>query len=423
MHLTNPLARESSGTPASSAAWRPGPIAGFGVESYRLALRARRRPRLGAAATRGLSGTAAPPVAWERIPGERPMASACPQGTRRGHAQGSDDVASTNDLKNGLVLNLDGQLWSVVEFQHVKPGKGAAFVRTKLKNVLSGKVVDKTFNAGTKVETATVDKRDMQYLYKDGTDFIFMDSSTYDQIPVAEVTVGDAAALPAGEPDRHRRAARGRAAVRRAADLGHPRDHLHRARPAGRPLDGRHQAGDPRDRLRHPGAAVPGDRHQGQGRHPHRGLPRPSQLTRAQADADASPDQGPQARPRRALRGRAARPGPARSCSSSGPAEADPPVPPYAAELVRGVVAHRERLDELISTYTESWPLERMPSVDRAVLRLGAYELLFVDDVPDARRAQRGGRRWRGSCRPTTRPQFVNGLLARLLSLKPTLSL
>jgi elongation factor P len=102
-------------------------------------------------------------------------------------------VATTNDLKNGLVLNLDGQLWSVVEFQHVKPGKGGAFVRTKLKNVLSGKVVDKTFNAGTKVDTATVDKRDMQYLYRDGTDFVFMDSTTFDQIQVPETTVGDAA--------------------------------------------------------------------------------------------------------------------------------------------------------------------------------------------------------------------------------------
>ena len=102
-------------------------------------------------------------------------------------------MASTNDLKNGLVLNLDGQLWSVVEFQHVKPGKGPAFVRTKLKHVLSGKVVDKTFNAGTKVETATVDKRDMQYLYKDGSDFVFMDTSTFDQLPVSEATVGDAA--------------------------------------------------------------------------------------------------------------------------------------------------------------------------------------------------------------------------------------
>ena len=89
-------------------------------------------------------------------------------------------MATTNDLKNGLVLNLDGQLWTVVEFQHVKPGKGGAFVRTKLKNVMSGKVVDKTFNAGVKVETATVDRRDMQYLYRDGDDFVLMDSSTYE---------------------------------------------------------------------------------------------------------------------------------------------------------------------------------------------------------------------------------------------------
>jgi elongation factor P len=101
-------------------------------------------------------------------------------------------VATTNDLKNGLVLNLDGQLWAVVEFQHVKPGKGGAFVRTKLKNVLSGKVVDKTFNAGTKVETATVDKREMQYLYKDGSDWVFMDTQTYDQVQVPESVVGDA---------------------------------------------------------------------------------------------------------------------------------------------------------------------------------------------------------------------------------------
>ncbi len=101
-------------------------------------------------------------------------------------------MATTNDLKNGLVLNIDGQLWSVVEFQHVKPGKGGAFVRTKLKNVLSGKVVDKTFNAGVKVETASVDKRQMTYLYNDGSDFIFMDATTYDQIPVSAATVGDA---------------------------------------------------------------------------------------------------------------------------------------------------------------------------------------------------------------------------------------
>jgi elongation factor P len=102
-------------------------------------------------------------------------------------------VATTNDLKNGLVLNLDGQLWTVVGFQHVKPGKGGAFVRTTLKNVLSGKVVDRTFNAGTKVDTATVDKRGMTYLYREGTDFVFMDSATYDQVHVPAATVGDGA--------------------------------------------------------------------------------------------------------------------------------------------------------------------------------------------------------------------------------------
>ncbi len=101
-------------------------------------------------------------------------------------------MATTNDLKNGLVLNIDGQLWTVVEFQHVKPGKGGAFVRTKLKNVLSGKVVDRTFNAGVKVETANVDKRSMSYLYNDGDDFIFLDATTYDQISVPAGTVGDA---------------------------------------------------------------------------------------------------------------------------------------------------------------------------------------------------------------------------------------
>ncbi|MFJ3902521.1 elongation factor P [Streptomyces sp. NPDC090025] len=103
-------------------------------------------------------------------------------------------MASTNDLKNGMVLKLEGgQLWSVVEFQHVKPGKGPAFVRTKLKNVLSGKVVDKTFNAGVKVETASVDKRDMQFSYMDGEYFVFMDMDTYDQIHIDRKTVGDAA--------------------------------------------------------------------------------------------------------------------------------------------------------------------------------------------------------------------------------------
>lgn len=103
-----------------------------------------------------------------------------------------DSVATTNDIKNGTVLKLEGNLWNVLEFQHVKPGKGGAFVRTKLRNILSGKVVDKTFNAGLKIETATVDRRDYQYLYKDGEDFVFMDTSDYDQLTVPGKTVGQA---------------------------------------------------------------------------------------------------------------------------------------------------------------------------------------------------------------------------------------
>ena len=102
-------------------------------------------------------------------------------------------MASTNDLKNGLVRNIDGQLWAVVEFQHVKPGKGPAFVRTKLKNILSGKVVDKTFNAGVSVETADVDKRNMQYLYRDGDGWIFMDLQTFEQYTLSDAIVGDGA--------------------------------------------------------------------------------------------------------------------------------------------------------------------------------------------------------------------------------------
>ena len=100
-------------------------------------------------------------------------------------------MATSNDLKNGMVLSIENQLWSVIEFQHVKPGKGPAFVRTKLRNVTSGKVVDKTFNAGVKVETANVDRRDMQYLYNDGSGYVFMDSGNYEQITVDASVMGE----------------------------------------------------------------------------------------------------------------------------------------------------------------------------------------------------------------------------------------
>jgi elongation factor P len=101
-------------------------------------------------------------------------------------------MATSNDLKNGLVLNIDGQLWTVTEFQHVKPGKGPAFVRSKLKNVLTGKVVERTFNAGVKVETANVDKREMNYLYNDGSGYVFMDNQNFEQMSLTNEIVGEA---------------------------------------------------------------------------------------------------------------------------------------------------------------------------------------------------------------------------------------
>ena len=102
-------------------------------------------------------------------------------------------MATTNDLKNGMTLDIEGQLWTVVEFQHVKPGKGPAFVRTKLKQVMTGKVVDKTFNAGVKVEIAILEKREMNFLYKEGDDFVFMDNENFDQMTISAATVGEAA--------------------------------------------------------------------------------------------------------------------------------------------------------------------------------------------------------------------------------------
>ncbi|CAB4610377.1 unannotated protein [freshwater metagenome] len=100
---------------------------------------------------------------------------------------------TTNDLKNGITLELDNGLFTVVEFQHVKPGKGGAFVRTKLRNLRNGNVFEKTFNAGIRVEQAILDKRDMQFLYKDGDDFVFMDTETYDQTNIAPAALGEAA--------------------------------------------------------------------------------------------------------------------------------------------------------------------------------------------------------------------------------------
>jgi len=100
---------------------------------------------------------------------------------------------TTNDLKTGITLELDNGLFQVIEFQHVKPGKGGAFVRTKLRNVRTGNVFDRTFNAGVRVEQAIINREEMQFLYRDGDDYVFMNNQTYDQMNVAPVALGDAA--------------------------------------------------------------------------------------------------------------------------------------------------------------------------------------------------------------------------------------
>ena len=99
---------------------------------------------------------------------------------------------TTNDLKNGITLNIENTLYTVVEFQHVKPGKGGAFVRTRLRNLRTGNMLDRTFNAGVRVEQALLQKRDMQFLYRDGDDYVFMDTETYDQVSINPVALGEA---------------------------------------------------------------------------------------------------------------------------------------------------------------------------------------------------------------------------------------
>ena len=99
---------------------------------------------------------------------------------------------TTNDLKNGITLEIDSGLFTVVDFQHVKPGKGGAFVRTKLRNLRTGNILERTFNAGIRVEQAILDRADMQFLYKEGDDFVFMDTESYDQINISPRALGEA---------------------------------------------------------------------------------------------------------------------------------------------------------------------------------------------------------------------------------------
>ena len=176
------------------------------------------------------------------------------------------EVVSTNQFKNGMHIELDGQTWRIVEFQHVKPGKGGAFVRTKLKNYDSGAVVDRTFRAGEKFERIRTETKNMQYLYDAGDEVVFMDEQTYEQLSLPRSAVEDE--LPFMQPSSSVQVmfVGERASGRRPAGVGRARGHGHRARRQGRHGLERDQAGDARDRRRRPGAAVRQHRRQDQGR-------------------------------------------------------------------------------------------------------------------------------------------------------------
>ena len=297
---------------------------------------------------------------------------------------------SVNDLKNGITLELDNGLFQVVEFQHVKPGKGGAFVRTKIRNVRNGAVIDKTFNAGIKVEQAIVDRQDMQFLYKDGDDYVFMNTSTYDQMNVPQAALGDAADYLTEQMIAQIAIYQGEiigVEIAASVELHHRPD---RAGRAGRPRVRRPQAGDARDRQGDPGAAVRRDRRQGQGRHPHRRLHHPRLIAADPMPSLPRPDERSDARERALYL--------LYEAHSKGIAPADAlalqVLEPDAltTELVAGVGEHRERLDAAIAARAKGWTLERMPVIDLNVLRIASFELAERPDVPGGRRARRGGR-------------------------------
>ena len=161
-----------------------------------------------------------------------------------------------------MTLDLDDGLFQIVEFQHVKPGKGDAFVRTTLKNVRTGSVVDRTFRAGEKVERAIIDKREMQFLYRDGDDYVFMDNATYDQLHRSAAVARRRLDYLVERRQRGPADVRRRGRRRRAAGGGRARHRRDRARRPGRPRVGCPQAGHPRDRLvvQVPLFVAPGDR-------------------------------------------------------------------------------------------------------------------------------------------------------------------
>ena len=288
-------------------------------------------------------------------------------------------MATTNDLKNGMVLNLDGQLWQVIWFQHHKPGKGGAVVRTKLRNVESGKTVDKTFNADVKVEVANVDKRTMQYLYNDGTSYVFMDTGTYDQLEITPELVGDAKNFLLENQEAIVATNEGRV--------------LYIEMPASVELEITFTepglAGDSATGRTKPATLETGHEIQvplfiSQGEKVKVDTRDSSYLGRVKAGRRGRPVQGPQACPRPALRLRAPLRGPGRGARRRDRGGRGPDQRVHLRPGPRRRRAPARGSTSCSRSTPRAGRSSRMPAVDRNVLRIGVYELLYADDVPDA---------------------------------------
>nr|BFF13974.1 hypothetical protein GCM10025699_52770 [Microbacterium flavescens] len=325
-------------------------------------------------------------------------------------------MATTNDIKNGAVLNLDGQLWNVIEFQHVKPGKGGAFVRTKMKNVMSGKVVDKTFNAGTKIDFANVDRREYTYLYAEADGYVFMDTSDYDQINVPATVVGDAKNFMLENQN-----------VQMALHDGTP---LYIELPASVILEvtytepglqGDRSTGGTKPATVETGYEIQVPLFLENGTKVKVDTRDGSYLGRVSWSGSSTAVSARTKARKRALdvlyvadireismtdalvmETTRAMAQPERNSSWG-----------YARDIVQGVIDHRSEIDELIETYSQGWSLNRMPTLDRAILRIGIWELGHNDEIPD-HVAISEAVELAQSLSTDDSATFVNGLLGRI---------
>ena len=279
---------------------------------------------------------------------------------------------TTNDLKNGITLELDNGLFQVVEFQHVKPGKGGAFVRTKLRNVKTGNVFDRTFNAGVRVEQAIVNRTEMQFLYRDGDDYVFMDNQNYEQTTVTSAALADVAdylvegmTAQLGFHNNVIISAEIPASVELTiaeTEPGVQGDRVSGARKQARARDGQGS----------PGAAVRRDRRQGQGRHAHGRVHDACLMERPDARSDAR---------ERALY--LLYEAQAKGIEPAATIELQVIEPDaMTTDLVVGVGARVAEIDAAIADKARDWPLTRMPVIDLSVMRLATYELMARPDVP-----------------------------------------